>query len=675
MNFPFSSSARFLKQTKFPPKRVLPLKDNPLTRWSRRLPTQWTTSTAHPTLGEVSVGLEGCESAFNATNSIRTCWFFQTGVPPTFLRVKKWEDIEHLQHRDMDQTNLGSSEAAVMDEGKEDGAADFLGAILQRDDVNAPLQEKPACGMDGLKEGTTSGGKTISGSGMALFGEENFFSPAQKSKKPIVVLENFSPSVKSIFRFRFPRNSSLVIGHENEGVQKRLILSDEQKDWTHEVSSDEKSQALSCPFPSLSLLSSSAVVCIPQYGTISSLNVVTAMGIGLFYAFLDTHFPHSRTILSGAPAISEEEKRKYAPLLEYQSCFGQALPTVTTGLNAGESTPEERRVDVRPIHPLFYKKDEKEIYELLRQHRQWLLQLSGERPQKSGGNGGSGRVCNRFGLSVLYENEFDQRNFGGLIRNCNAFLVDQLCYIGRKKYNVVGSVGSYHYTPPHYLGIGFEAAESENAAKDLNVDKGDPSSTDNGKTQKDVVRSVVENVLSEYKVDAQRQRIIRLASWSLHCREKVSNACGGPCQWWLLDCGHHPLYAEDFTYLQEELKKKKGKEKTSENSALSAPHRSSIESLRWFLTHYSDSDFVLHLTDTERKIREAAENGVVLLVPQEGKLPHISLLMQCERILSVVPPTLDGETVKTMAGLPSQVASGIALQRLSAILHPKLCHL
>lgn len=677
MKMLFSSSLRVLKQTKNPPKRLLPLKDNPLARWSKRLPSHWKTSSTEPTLPGVSVGLEGCESAFNATNSIRTCWYFQTGVPPRFLRLQKWEDIEHLQHRDAEEDEVGMT--AVGED------AEHHTSLYDKAHREISGEEN---GMEDVtsnnKSRNESGGRVISGSGMAMFGEEYFFACPEKEKNRIIALENFSPSSQSIFRYRFSSHCSLIIGHENDGVDKRVIqysaCTGSGQNPNH---SKERMKTESAPSTvkeekvKPSMASSASVVYIPQYGTISSLNVVTAMGIGLFYVFLDSHFPGSRTILTQDAAITDMQKKRFAPLLEYQRFFVKALPTATSSSlsNTSENPSTPSRVDARPIHPIFYKKDGKEIFELLRQHREWLLQLSSEERGTSRGNA-SEQPLKRFGLSVLYENEFDLRNFGGLIRNCNAFLVDKLCYIGRKKYNVVGSVGSYHYTPPQYLGLGFETIEAEKATRSENH-KNDDNSTSKNSEEKEhnTVASAVEKVLADYKVDAQRQRIIRLASWSLHLREKVNTLCGGPCQWWLLDCGHHPFYAEDFTFLQDELRRRKGKEDFLENASLPSSHRSSIESLRWFLSHYSDGDFVLHLTEPEEKIREAAGAGVVLLVPQEGKLPHISLLMQCERILSIVPPTLDGDAVKTTTGLPSQVASGIALQRLSAILHPKLCEL
>eukprot|EP00796_Vickermania_ingenoplastis_P013265 gene13265-9108_t len=575
-----------LKQTKCPPKHTIPLKDNPLTRWSQRLPEKWSCSTAaeDKTLDGVSVGLEGCESAFNATNAVRTCWHFQTAAPPTFLSIRSWDDIQRFQRRPEEER---SSKAAEEDP-----------STLEAQEANARAVKDRA-------------------SSVALFGEEAFFSD---HSSPIVALENFSGRAKSLFRSRLPPSSRIVVGHENNGVRASLVRSG-KKDDTADGAAEK-----------------SIVFYIPQYGTISSINVVTALGIGLFYAFLDKHFPSSRAIVS--KTLSEKDRTAFAPLLSYQQHFVEDLPS-------GPSEAQPRQ-DPRPVHPAFYKKDEKDIAAAFHEHRQLLLKLSKEGGTTVGGE--------RFGISVLYENEFDQRNFGGLIRSANAFLVDRVCYLGRKKVNVVGAVGSYHYTPPYYLGPGFEA-DQENVKDD------------------DALGASVREALSAYQeADAHRQRIIRLACWSLQLRNKMVEVCRGPSQFWLLDCGHQPFYAEDFAVQQQELRERKERGASEEN-IVASPEKSSLESLRWFLTHCSDDQFLVHLCDTEEVIRAAAGSGIVLVVPQEGKLPHISVLMQCERILTVTPPSLKEDTLKTMTGLPSQVASGIALQRLSAVLHPRLCQL
>lgn len=566
----FKASQLLRKQTQFPPKHVAPLKDNPLTRWSERLPSQWSLLPAKgiKQLNQLEVGLEGCESAFNATNAIRTCWSFQTMTAPRFLSLKGPEEIEHLQHRE-DPDSSSSS--------------------LNEMESDSDNQYK-------------TNGRTV---GVALFGEETFFCSASQTK-PLIALENFSALSRSIFRCRIQPDSKIVVGHENQGVRDALVKA---------PSGDSK-------------VAEHSVVYIPQYGTISSLNVITSLGIALFYAFLDKFYPSSRSIETGTV-----EGTEFAQLTQFQRQFEQPLP----------SSPTQPRLDARPVHPMYYGKEAPEIQSLLATYRQQLLNFSSRNGSQMG---------QRFGISLLYENDFDQRNFGGLIRNANAFLVDRVCYLGRKKFNVVGAVGSYHYTAPYYLGPGFE--KDEETAGD----------------EEDELMKTVHDTLNGMKdVDEHRQRIVKLALWSLKLRNQVAGVCGGNSKWWLLDCGHQSLYAEDFASQQEELKAIKDKGGKPEELT-HKPFKSSLESLRWYLTHYSDDSFHVCLCNDEASIREAAEGGVVLVVPQEGKLPHISVLMQCERIVTICPSSADSEAEGSLTGLPSQVASGIALQRLSSVFHP-----
>ncbi|EPY27944.1 hypothetical protein STCU_05394, partial [Strigomonas culicis] len=420
-------SAHRWKQTLNPPKRVVPLQQNPLARWSRYL-THWAdfaaltaaqgaTPAARHGLPHCTVGLEGCGSAFNATAAIRTCRFFETGAPPIFLHVKEWDAIEHIQRREaFPQVDVGDATLASAQSPPSQGATDPR---------------------------------------IALFGEE-LFTRQVNLDSPVVALENFTSRSESVFRRRFPSTARLVVGHENHGVREGFL------------------------YPSAAPLPTAAcVLYVPQYGTISSLNVVTSLGIALFYAYLDLHHPHARTLCDDPPprldptatldarggdfARTLREKSAVTPaevrraLRLYETFFEDVLPaptgddTVPNLVNDPTAYKREvgdpninrsPRVDARPIHPLYYKKDMASIHEAHKAYRDLLLQYSTEQPA---GTAQDGRR-RRFGLSLLYENDLDQRNFGGLIRNANAFLVDQVCYLGRRKYNSVGSVGSYHYT-------------------------------------------------------------------------------------------------------------------------------------------------------------------------------------------------------------------------------------
>ncbi|ESL07285.1 hypothetical protein TRSC58_05028 [Trypanosoma rangeli SC58] len=515
-----------LRQALAPPRGFR--SDDPLTRWSGRLVNGWPKRCLHPHL---CVGLEGCTSAFNALNSIRTCMHFATTFPPFFLSLERAEDIHCLHPRRTAQN------------------------------VDPANETRPSVVL----------------SQVARFGEDSFLNDPSHGQLPLVALENYTTRSESILSCRFPPAARLVIGHENNGVSTKYI--DEL----------DENGGKGCR--------AERVVYIPQYGTISSLNVVTSMGIALFYATLDARYPSARTLVRGAEGgDSIGASSELEALQAYQRFFRQRLPSTAAECSIS-------RVDQRPIHPLYYKENVFSIIEMHRQLRQLLLQACSHR--------GVSASPGHFGLSVLYENERDQRSLGGIVRNANAFLVDQVLYFGRKKINVVGTVGTQHYTPAVYLG---------SSISDDDDGSGDPE------------------------------------DWALKLFQRVEAANGAAAAWWFFDCGHAFLY----------------KEAVSDEATVGEKERrrlrATTEAWSWYNAHRGDPDFNISLCDTEERLREAAQGGVVLLVPQEGYLPPFHLLRRCQRILTVLP---NGD-VEGTAGLPVSVAGGIALQRLSAVMYPRV---
>lgn len=583
------------KQTTNPPKRVIPIGKNPLTWWCRAMPPWRAVPTLLP---RTRVGVEGCHSAFNATNTIRSCMYFAPEHPPAFLTLSAATEIRNIQWR---SRAGGSTSAAEGDSG-------------------ASLEE------------------------MASFGEGEFLHGAASVSGPIVALENFAERAESIAYRRLASPVRVIVGHENLGVRDKFL-------------SGGGGRPLA-----------DAVVYFPIYGTISSLNAVTSLGIALFYAFLDTHFPQSRSTLpltstrcSGvaspdacvAPTDLEQQEQQQQRaeiarrLKEYQDAFQRLLPApsgeeetfinpATHAWKTHENT--KPRVDERPIHPLFYRQTPETIVTKHRELRELMLTYS-RLHSKEGGPSAS--MSSSFGISVLYENEFDQRNFGGLLRCCNAFLVDHVFYVGRRKVNVVGAVGSNHYTPPVYLGpmpaSGAAAAEEDDA-----------------------------QWLSELQGHATKD--------------------GPPPSLWLLDCGHFLKYQRDCVTVRNLQSERREVYPSSNSNSSSEGQRddkndcgppeatSSAQSLEWYFQTTGLAKRV-HLCMTEEELHAEMGTGVVLVVPQEGKLPHFSILRRCTHILSILPQAELDNQGDTCRGLPSQVACGIALQRLSAILHPALFRL
>ncbi|SCU65687.1 uncharacterized protein TEOVI_000571500 [Trypanosoma equiperdum] len=522
---------RRFPQASAPPRKVCT--DNPLTRWSQMLRLGWP---KHCHLPHLSVGLEGCTSAFNAMNSIRTCMFYGTAVPPSFLSLSKAEDIKNIRDRQCGTDDAGSN-------------PETTSLVLNR---------------------------------VAQFGKEAFFRGQWAENFPLVALENFTHRSQSLFTCRISSVARLLIGHENRGVSSKYIECDNAT-----ISDESDGQCADC------------VVYVPQYGTISSLNVVTSMGIALFYAFLDQNFPHSRSLMT------ETTKRAFCPntddeleaLLSYQRCFRERIPTTH-----GYGVPS--RIDPRPIHPLYFGKNVENIIDTHNHLRKLLLRACSDQRRP-----GKGRC---FGLSVLCQNEIDLRNLGGIVRSANAFLVDNIFYFGRRKINVVGTVGTQHYTPPTYLGDLYEGCGSS-------IEDMEPQ---------------------------------------LNLMKKRLDEANVPCRWWFLDCGHKFLYSASRSRVSD-LQDLQG----SEGS------QAALEAVKWYETRYSDPNCMLSLCESEETLREAIREGVLLVVPQEGILPPLHILQRCEKILTVLPHDF---TDTVSAGLPVAVAAGIALQRLSAVMHPNI---
>ncbi|KAH9578889.1 hypothetical protein LSM04_007031 [Trypanosoma melophagium] len=565
-------TTRRFRQASAPPKRVISA--DPLTRWSERLQYGWQQRCI---LSQMYVGMEGCTSAFNAMNSIRTCMHFGIAAPPSFLALTRMEDIQGLHSRDNTQQQQHPEEYVN----------------------NTPVIVSPT-----MRE-------------VAQFGATFFLHDSFLQQLPLVALENFTPRAESIHVCRIPAAARLVIGHENNGVSKKFL-----EDGTEDNNRDFVAKK---------------VVYVPQYGTISSLNVVTSMGIALFYTVLDSHYPTSRSL-----AVNTEEcnnralsSSQWDALCAYQRCFQQQIPM------KGGTDSILSRVDERPIHPLYYQKDIKSIMELHHNLRKLLLRMcSFERV--------SSEASLRFGLSVLYENMMDQRSLGGIVRSANAFLVDHVYYFGRKKINVVGTIGTQHYTPPVFLGASFEENDESTEV------------------------------------------------WGDELQTRLEELNGAPTTWWFLDCGHTFLYTEPVgceETVKEEVKEDENKTKNNSCSKnltmttmmmkrmmLQQKERGFAESLAWLHTHQRDANFTLSLCDTEDHIRAAIDNAssmtrttVVLLIPQEGILPPFSLLRRCSKIVSVLP--ISEANDDTGAGLPVSVTAGIALQRLSAVMHPEVASL
>tara|TARA_R110000824_G_scaffold148920_6_gene318913 strand:- start:2551 stop:3108 length:558 start_codon:yes stop_codon:yes gene_type:complete len=69
-------------------------------------------------------------------------------------------------------------------------------------------------------------------------------------------------------------------------------------------------------------------------------------------------------------------------------------------------------------------------------------------------------------FAVLMEQWKGDFNFSTLIRNANAFNANEVYYIGKKRWDRRGTVGTHHYTDINYLGDEIEGIESYMALKE-----------------------------------------------------------------------------------------------------------------------------------------------------------------------------------------------------------------
>jgi hypothetical protein len=156
-------------------------------------------------------------------------------------------------------------------------------------------------------------------------------------------------------------------------------------------------------------------------------------------------------------------------------------------------------------------------------------------------------------------------------------------------------------------------------------------------------RNLVGAVGSNHFVECQHICGADGAAW----RQQVEELCHGRCVWWFLSCGQEFLYPLAPSTAD-------GQKEAEEFHALV-------------------SRGVVYLTLDEYTLRGLLpeDSTVVLVVPQEGKLPAADILSACEKIVCVSPLHFS-LTNSPARGLPSQVASAIALQRLFSVLHPAL---
>ena len=590
------------------------LEDNPLCRWSRNV--RWPPADALP-CRHVGVGLEGCGTALNATNAIRTALYFGT-TAPTFLRVTGWQDIVKFESRDHhhgagdadlaapfpeEERSFTSDASRITRKGASTTVAHFGKTVVNSATIatSTPAATEPASAEPPIIEVSSSphyGGST---------------------KRPLqIAMEIYDPRATCLDEFTFPEVGeacNIIVGHENEGVTKETLAAADH------------------------------VLFIRQYGTISSLNVVSALGIAL----AECHRQHQVLPVkavgpAGDGSGARQEHRttastKIPELLDRP--FHSALPS--SELTEGGDGTTRRRVDPRPIHPAFYGLGKTGICQQQEAlHQQMFSTVAANLPcehqaiDQSVGclsttpevTPPSAATTPIIRLGLLYDNDVDSRNLGGSIRNANAFACASVWYVGRRKWNRQGAVGSYHYVPvQHFPTIG---GVTESA--DGTIEQGPPRGEQHDNDMCDRPAAA-----STPLVDAMREA--RAELWFLSCDQE--------CLW----------------------------EEGENGPGLSDALRNTMRELPVLYLDEPDSEITQAIADA--RCQQCHAHRIVLLVPQEGIPPREELMRLCRRVVCVSRSlsTWGSTSFSSKSpghhkhrGLPSQIASAIALRRLTTVL-------
>ena len=378
---------------------------------------------------------------------------------------------------------------------------------------------------------------------------------------PVVALENFAERARPLDEVVpiLPHAFNLVVGHENDGVARKWL---------------DKAEYITY---------------IPQYGTISSINLVSALGI-----FLHSVVRQRQLREQTSPAVESSQ-------LEFMRVFEKPLP----------KSPFGGRIESRPIHPHFYGLSVNQMQKAYKALTDSVLPdinsneigrtraFSEGRTQSIGAEkqapvGLPFDTNEKFRVGVLFENYEDTRNLGGIIRLANAFLAP-VFYLGRRKINRRGAVGTENFTPITYLGPGRWSAESSKPW-DAKGNKSNPHDADSA------LRELI-------RVEIVERRRMAL--------------------WWL-DCEQSSLWSSD-------------------DKGIVAAH---------VLPSVSLTASTRELKEFIQRMRILSPGGIMLCIPQEGMCPGVDILQQCTGRLHL------GLDTRGHRGMPSQVAVGIALQRL-----------
>lgn len=154
-------------------------------------------------------------------------------------------------------------------------------------------------------------------------------------------------------------------------------------------------------------------VYIPQYGSIGSLSMLSALSIAVHHAHM--HLVPVDTSVGGITTSSSA-----STFVRPSTIGGGQQPSSSV-----YAPPRTRR----PHDPKWDNLSNEEL-------RSALGDIRASYPMK---------------LSVLVRNEIADRNIGATVRNANVFNCDEVLLFNRKKFSMRGTVGTHHYTPVRFF--------------------------------------------------------------------------------------------------------------------------------------------------------------------------------------------------------------------------------
>jgi hypothetical protein len=363
-------------------------------------------------------------------------------------------------------------------------------------------------------------------------------------------------------------------------------------------------------------------VYIPQYGSVGSLSMLTALGIA-------AHRVHTAVNGSCIPI---------PPRAGTDRVEGGASHASSTG------TADDQQRN-RPI-----QLNEKG---LPLPHTESLLHLTN--PEISHYlKGQRGRFPLQLGM--LWHNDIGDRNIGACIRNANAYNCEKMILINRRKFNLRGSVGTHHYLDL----LHFPSAKmtQENRGISLSRERGEALDLPEGKEeiglgagrqQRQSKAQGKPKVCPAPNAPSLPEALEGWACWEIHqyypyLQHHLNgiNSVAGLVEYPLVR--HSPDLQTFIRPVPEGVI-------TSLPPSLAGPP-----------VLLDDEGSVLNaLRDVQRRKLK----GVMLVVPDEGSTLRTEVRKLCERTVFVLNPT----TMSPLSrGISAQISTGITLERLRAMM-------